>query len=73
MPHTGHEGEAIIQATEVLARDFSHLSAARQLAGLLEQVQLRNPSAINPLGLAAAFGFIEIQLAPLQSDYFLTR
>jgi SAM-dependent methyltransferase len=49
------EGDAIIQATHALARDPSLLPAARLLAYLLSHLRLRNPCAMDPAGLAAAF------------------
>jgi SAM-dependent methyltransferase len=58
--HDGREGDAIIEATEALARDPAHNEAARLLTYLLSFLKLRNPGGINPAGLAAAFNFINV-------------
>lgn len=56
----GREGDAIIQATEALACDPALNDAARLLSYLLSFLRLRNPDALNPAGLAAAFNFINV-------------
>lgn len=58
--HGGREGDAIIQATNALARDPQHNPAARLLTYLLSYLRLRNPGSIDPVGLAAAFTFINV-------------
>ena len=68
----GREGEAIIQASQALARDPGDNSAARLLAYLLCFLRLRNPGEINPVGLTAAFGFTNIDhqfLVPMALAY----
>ena len=70
--HVGREGDAIIQATNALARDPDHYPAARLLAALLNQLQLRNPCGIDPRGLTAAFGHTDVDhqnLAPTALAY----
>jgi SAM-dependent methyltransferase len=58
--HDGREGDAIIEASEALARDPALNEAARLLTYLLSFLRLRNPGGINPVGLAAAFNFINV-------------
>ncbi len=57
---SGRPGEAIIQATNALARDRALHPAARLLTRLLSHFRLRNPCSIDPAGLCAAFGFIDV-------------
>lgn len=65
--HDGREGDAIIEATEALARDPALNEAARLLTYLLSFLKLRNPAGINPAGLAAAFNFINVDHQVLAS------
>jgi 2-polyprenyl-3-methyl-5-hydroxy-6-metoxy-1,4-benzoquinol methylase/tetratricopeptide (TPR) repeat protein len=58
--HVGREGDAIIQATRALALDPGLNQAARLLSYLLNQFKLRNPCGIDPVGLCAAFNFIDV-------------
>jgi len=58
--HVGREGDAIIRAANALACDPALHPAARLLSYLLGYLRLRNPGGLNPVGLAHAFGFMDV-------------
>jgi len=63
----GQAGDAIIEATKALSLNPELVSAARFLATLLAQVQLKNPCGMDSAGLASAFHFTDVDrqvLAP---------
>ncbi len=72
LKESGRPGEAIIQATQALSRDSSLHAAARMLTYLLSRLRLRNPCELDPVGLTAAFDFIDVDhqvLGPTALDY----